>query len=146
MLSKSCNKLITHEFNVNKMTRTRKIIKAVVAMVGCCCWVPWWYSLKCKFLLRWAKTSLAKLGRSTASSRNWRWFQKDRFWQGYPSRYKHVWTTLTGFWQDVAGKFRPHVLPSRITTFPSPSGEVSDHEAGCIFGQRGCHSQDGSDT
>ena len=24
---------------------------------------------------------------------------------------KHVWTTLTGFWQDVAGKFRPHVLP-----------------------------------
>ena len=25
--------------------------------------------------------------------------------------------------------------PPRITTFPSPSGEVSDHEAGCIFGQ-----------
>ena len=37
--------------------------------------------------------------------------------------------------------------PPRITTFPSPSGEVSDHEAGCIFGQRGCcHSQGGSDT
>ena len=32
--------------------------------------------------------------------------------------------------------------PLRITTFLSPSGEVSDHEAGCMFGQRGCcHSQ-----
>ena len=51
------------------------------------------------------------LGRSTESSRNWRWFQRDGLWHGYPSRYKHVWTTLTGFWLDVAGKFRPPVLP-----------------------------------
>ena len=39
------------------------------------------------------KDFLAKrisLGRSTASSRNWRWFQRDGLWQGYPSRYKHV--------------------------------------------------------
>ena len=43
--------------------------------------------------------------------RNWRWFQRDGLWHGYPSRYKHVWTTLTGFWLDVAGKFRPPVLP-----------------------------------
>ena len=48
--------------------------------------------------------------------------------------YKHVWTTLTGFWLDVAGKFRPPCYPPRITTLPSPSGEVFDHEAGCVFG------------
>ena len=51
------------------------------------------------------------MGRSTESSRKWRWFQRDGLWHGYPSRYKHVWTTLTGFWLDVAGKFRPPVLP-----------------------------------
>ena len=28
-------------------------------------------------------------------------------WQGYPSRYKHVWATLTGFWQDVATRTTP---------------------------------------
>ena len=55
-------------------------------------------------MLQWAKTLQAKrisLGRSTASYRNWRWFQRDGLWHGYPSRYKHVWTTLTGFWQDA---------------------------------------------
>ena len=26
----------------------------------------------------------------------------------------------------------------RLTHFPSRTGEVSDHEAGCLFGQRGC--------
>ena len=36
---------------------------------------------------------------------------RDGLWHGYPSRYKHVWTTLTGFWLDVAAKFRPPVLP-----------------------------------
>ena len=51
-------------------------------------------------------------------SRNWRWFQRDGLWQGYPSRYEHVWATLTGFWQDVAGKFRPHVLPPQNHFFP----------------------------
>ena len=35
----------------------------------------------------------------------------------------------------------------RIPSFPSPSSEVSDHEAGCTLGQRGCcHSQGGSYT
>ena len=34
-----------------------------------------------------------------------------------------------------------------IPSFPSPSSEVSDHEAGCTLGQRGCcHSQGGSYT
>ena len=36
---------------------------------------------------------------------------RDGLWHGYPSRYKYVWKTLSGFWQDVTGKFRPHVLP-----------------------------------
>ena len=69
----------------------------------------------CKLrMLQWARTFMAKrisLGRSTANSRNWRWFQRDGLWRGYLFLYKHVWTTLTGFWLDVAGKFRPHVLP-----------------------------------
>ena len=35
--------------------------------------------------------------------------------------------------------------PLRITSLPSPGSEVSDHEAGCTLGQRGCcHSQGGS--
>ena len=37
--------------------------------------------------------------------------------------------------------------PLRITSLPSPGCEVSDHEAGCTLGQRGCcHSQGGSYT
>ena len=82
----------------------------------------WWLMQNsmssCKLLmLLWAKTSktslamMISLGRNTASSRNWRWFQKDGHWHGYPSHCNHVWITSTGFWLDVAGKFRPHVLP-----------------------------------
>ena len=34
-----------------------------------------------------------------------------------------------------------------ITCLPVRGGEMSDHEAGCSLGQRGCgHSQSGSDT
>ena len=34
-----------------------------------------------------------------------------------------------------------------ITCLPARGGEMSDHEAGCLLGQRGCgHSQSGSDT
>ena len=74
-------------------------------------------------------------------------FLRGGLWHGYPSRYKHVWTTLTGFWQDVAGKFRPPVLLPQNPFSPFTRCEVSDHEAGCTLGQRGCcHSQGGSYT
>ena len=80
----------------------------------------WWLMQNsmssCKLpMLLWAKiskTSLAvmiSLGQNTASSRNWRWFQRDGHWHGYPSPCKHVLITLTVFWLDAAGKFRPHV-------------------------------------
>ena len=87
----------------------------------------------CKSLmLQWAKTLQAKrisLGRSTESYRNWRWFLRDGLWHGYPSRYKHVWTTWTGFWQDVAGKFRPPVPPLRIPSLPSLTMKLAVHLA-----------------
>ena len=86
----------------------------------------WWLMQNsmssCKLLmLLWAKTSLAKmilLGRNTASSRNWRWFQRDGHWHGYLSRCKHVWITSTVFWLDAAGKFRPHVLLPQTHLLP----------------------------
>ena len=78
----------------------------------------WWLMLNnmssCNVLTRrWVKTSLAKmilLGLSTASSWNWRWFQRDGHWQGYLSRCRHVWITSTACWRDAAGKYKPHVL------------------------------------
>ena len=63
--------------------------------------------------LRWVKTSLAKmilLGRSSASSWNWRWFQRDGYWHGYLSRCRHVWITSTACWRDAAGKYKQHAL------------------------------------
>ena len=78
----------------------------------------WWPMLNnmssCNVLmLRWVKTSLAKmilLGLSTASSWNWRWFQRDGHWLGYLSRCRHVLITSTACWRDAAGKYKPHVL------------------------------------
>ena len=61
-------------------------------------------------MLLWAKTSKTSLAvmilldRNTASSRNWRQFQRDGHWHGYSCSCKHV------FWLDAARKFRPHVL------------------------------------
>ena len=67
------------------------------------------YELMQIFMLLWAKTSKTSLAvmilldRNTASSRNWRRFQKDGHWHGYPCPCKHV------FWL-AARKFRSHVL------------------------------------
>ena len=108
------------------MPVTLKGVKVRVTRIRMILLLHWWLMQNsmssCKLLmLQWARTLMAKrisLGRSTASSRNWRWFQRDDLWQGYPFLYKHVWTTLTGFWQDVAGKFRPHVLSAQNHYFP----------------------------
>ena len=75
-------------------------------------------------------------------------FLRDGLWHGYPSRYKHVWTTLTGFWQDVAGKFRPP------RTTPSESLLSLHQVAKCLTMKLAvhlakevcCHSQGGAYT
>ena len=77
----------------------------------------WWLMQNsmssCKFrMLQWARTSTAKRrvgvqqtpeigdgSREMASG------------EAFFFLYKLVWTTLTGYWPDVAGKFRLHVLP-----------------------------------
>ena len=70
----------------------------------------------CKLLmLQWARTLMAKrisLGRSIASSRNWRWFQRDGLGQGYPSSLQtcvdHLDRVLAGCcWEVQATRTTP---------------------------------------
>ena len=101
-------------------------------------------------MLRRVQTSLAKmisLGLSTAS-----------FWNGDGSREMAIGKIIF-LAADMCGSPRPRasgmLLGSTsftyytlcITCLPARGGEMSDHEAGCSLGQRGCgHSQSGSDT
>ena len=71
----------------------------------------------CKLpVLLWAKISktslvvMISLGQNTASSRNWRWFQRDGHWHGYPSPCKHVDhldRVLAGCWEVQATRTTP---------------------------------------
>ena len=55
--------------------------------------------------------------------------------------------TCVGSGRMLLGSSGHPYYPLRITSLPSPGSEVSDHEAGCTLGQRGCcHFQGGSYT
>ena len=102
----------------------------------------WWLMLNnmssCNVLAQlWVKTSLAKmilLELSTASSQDWRWFQRDGYWQVIL-----LAADMCGSPRSRAGgmllESTSHASYTLwITRLPTRIGEMSDHGVGCLLG------------